>query len=82
MYSAVQTAAVTIINYKPLSGLNFTRYTHIRQIYTSLWGLYNAGPSKLHQQCREHYSTHASSLSITPYLKDKLGLYKFTYVAT
>ena len=27
MYSAVQTAVVTIISYKPLSGLNFARYT-------------------------------------------------------
>ena len=27
MHSAVQTAAVTIISYKPLSGLNCARYT-------------------------------------------------------
>ena len=27
MHSAVQTAAVTIISYKPLSNLNFARYT-------------------------------------------------------
>jgi hypothetical protein len=27
MYSAVQTAAVTVISYKPLSDLNFARYT-------------------------------------------------------
>ena len=27
MHSAVQTAAVTIISYKPLSDLNFARYT-------------------------------------------------------
>ena len=27
MHSAVQTAVVTIISYKPLSGLNFARYT-------------------------------------------------------
>ena len=27
MHSAVQTAVVTIISYKPLSGLNFVRYT-------------------------------------------------------
>ena len=27
MHSAVQTAVVTIIRYKPLSGLNFARYT-------------------------------------------------------
>ena len=27
MHSAVQTAVVTIICYKPLSGLNFARYT-------------------------------------------------------
>ena len=27
MHSAVQTAFVTIISYKPLSGLNFARYT-------------------------------------------------------
>ena len=27
MHSAVQTAIVTIISYKPLSGLNFARYT-------------------------------------------------------
>ena len=27
MHSAVHTAVVTIISYKPLSGLNFARYT-------------------------------------------------------
>ena len=27
MHSAVQTAVVTIISYKPLSGLSFARYT-------------------------------------------------------
>ena len=27
MHSAVQTVVVTIISYKPLSGLNFARYT-------------------------------------------------------
>ena len=27
MHSAVQTAVVTMISYKPLSGLNFARYT-------------------------------------------------------
>ena len=27
MHSAVQTAVATIISYKPLSGLNFARYT-------------------------------------------------------
>ena len=27
MHSAVQTAVITIISYKPLSGLNFARYT-------------------------------------------------------
>ena len=27
MHSEIQTAAVTIINYKPLSDLNFARYT-------------------------------------------------------
>ena len=27
MHSAVQTAVVTVISYKPLSGLNFARYT-------------------------------------------------------
>ena len=27
MHSAVQTAVVTIISYKPLSGLNYARYT-------------------------------------------------------
>ena len=27
MHRAVQTAVVTIISYKPLSGLNFARYT-------------------------------------------------------
>ena len=32
MHSAVQTAIVTIISYKPLSGLNFARYT-------GLWSL-------------------------------------------
>ena len=37
MHSAVQTAVVTIISYKPLSGLNFARYT---EQYTGQYGSY------------------------------------------
>ena len=42
MYSAVQTAVVTMISYKPLSSLNFARYTEQYGSYmpSSLWGLY------------------------------------------
>ena len=36
MHSAVQTAVVTIISYKPLSGLNFARYN----IYRMVWQLH------------------------------------------
>ena len=32
MYGAVQTAAITIISYKPLSDLNFTRYTQLHAL--------------------------------------------------
>ena len=40
-HSAVQTAAVTIISYKPLSDLNFARYIQHNVSYMPLplWGL-------------------------------------------
>ena len=33
MHGAVQTAVVTIISYKPLSGLNFARYVQCRSVW-------------------------------------------------
>ena len=43
MHSAVQTAAVTIISYKPLSDLNFARYT---QHYGRVHALFSFGVYK------------------------------------
>ena len=42
MHSAIQTAVVTIVSYKPLSGLNFARYTEQYGSYmpTSPLGVY------------------------------------------
>ena len=45
MHSAVQTAVVAIISYKPLSGLNFARYTGQYGIdiidYVNVYVVYN-----------------------------------------
>ena len=51
MHSAIQTAVATIVSYKPLSGLNFARYTGQYGSYmpSSPLGVYK--PMVVHDDC-------------------------------
>ena len=68
MHSTVQTAVVTIISYKPLSGLNFARYTgqYGRYMPSSPLGVYKPLPIP-NAQCNMHTNTiYSSSLTASP----------------
>ena len=56
MHSAVQTAVVTIISYKPLSGLNFARYTEQYGSYmpSSPLGVYKPMVIAIIMHCLPH----------------------------